>query len=113
MASYDVASTIHQSMDSARHVIKRISNLRCLSSMASYDAARTVHQSLSKGMVKSNGGFGFDKIWLWHERDSVVTGVRVGLKPVLKVLDFSALKPDYIKLSSGVRLWFQQTYFCI
>ena len=53
----------------------------------------------SKGMVSSNGGFGFDKIWLWHERSSVVTGVRVGrceLKPVLKAPDLSAWNQSMI-----------------
>jgi len=36
-------------MDSAHHVIKRILNVRFLSSMASYDVAKTIHQSLTIG----------------------------------------------------------------
>ena len=36
-------------MDSARHVIKHMSNPRCLSQMSSYDVASTVHQSLDLG----------------------------------------------------------------
>ena len=47
MTSFDVVSTMHQSlMDSARHVIKRILNPRFLSEMTSCDAASTIHQIL-------------------------------------------------------------------
>jgi hypothetical protein len=36
-------------MDSARHVIKLIWNLRVLNRPAPYDVARTIHQSLQRG----------------------------------------------------------------
>ena len=42
MIPYDV--------DSARHVIKRISNPRFLNYTASYDAASAIHQSLPLGV---------------------------------------------------------------